>query len=241
MSEKKVVSRSVAIALGIICIVLIAGFGGAMLYTVTLLNDKNNQIDSLKTQISGKDSQISQLNTQISALNSTISSLNSQISQLNAIISNLASIAILIEPASVEKLAILQTFTVNVTVENCVDIYALQVDIRYDPQVLNVTSISAGTFLSSTGPTYHSETAQLLNVTPPTARVFFAETKLGESLPDASGNGTLLTITFQVLSQGSTQIQFFSYPGGGVSVGTYFEKRDLTVVLPALHSGSYGL
>jgi cell division protein FtsL len=87
--SKKMVRRSVAVALGIICIVLIAGFGGAMLHTVTLLNDKNNQIDSLNTQISSKDSQISQLNTQISTLNSTISSLNSQISQLNATLLNL--------------------------------------------------------------------------------------------------------------------------------------------------------
>ena len=62
---------------------------GATLYTVTLLNDKNNQIDSLNTQISSKNSQISQLNTQISDQNSTISSLNSQISQLNATVLNL--------------------------------------------------------------------------------------------------------------------------------------------------------
>jgi cell division protein FtsL len=87
--SKKMVRGSVAVALGIICIVLIAGFGGAMLYTVTLLNDKNNQIDLLNTQISSKDSQISQLNTQISDQNSTISSLNSQISQLNATVLSL--------------------------------------------------------------------------------------------------------------------------------------------------------
>jgi uncharacterized coiled-coil protein SlyX len=87
--SKKMVRRSVAVVLGMICIVLIAGFGGAMLYTVTLVNDKNNQLDSLNTRISSKDSQISQLNTQISDQNSTISSLNSQISQLNATVLNL--------------------------------------------------------------------------------------------------------------------------------------------------------
>jgi hypothetical protein len=146
---------------------------------------------------------------------------------------------IMIEPENVGGLAVNNTFTVNVTVQNCTDIYAVQVDIRYDPQVLNVTSISEGTFLGSTGPTYHNETAQLLNATPPTARVFFIDTKLGDTLPDASGNGTLFTITFQVLSQGSTQIQFFSYPGGGVSAGTYFEKRDLIEIRPELQNGSY--
>jgi hypothetical protein len=45
----KVVRRSVANALGIICIILIGGLGGAMLYTVTLLNDKDKQIASFVT------------------------------------------------------------------------------------------------------------------------------------------------------------------------------------------------
>jgi hypothetical protein len=148
--------------------------------------------------------------------------------------------AIMIEPENVGHLAVNSTFTVNVTAQNCTDIYAVQVDVRYDPQVLNVTSISEGTFISSTGPTYHNETAQLLNATPPTARVFFVDTKLGQNLPDANGNGTLLTITFQVLSVGSTQIQFFPYPGNRVSVGTYFEKRDYTEITPELNNGSYG-
>jgi uncharacterized coiled-coil protein SlyX len=91
MSEiepKKMVRRSVAVALGIICIVVVAGLAGVFAYYI---NDKNSTISSLNTQISNKDSQISQLNAQISDQNSTISSLNStlanadsQISQLNS-------------------------------------------------------------------------------------------------------------------------------------------------------------
>jgi uncharacterized coiled-coil protein SlyX len=79
MSEKKMVRRSVAIALGIICIALVAGLAGAFAYYV---NRENNTISSLNTQISGKDTQISQLNTQISDQNNTISSLNSQLAIL---------------------------------------------------------------------------------------------------------------------------------------------------------------
>jgi hypothetical protein len=147
---------------------------------------------------------------------------------------------IIIEPGNVGHLAVNDTFAVNVTVQNCTDIYAVQVDIRYDPRVLNVTNISEGTFLSSTGPTFHNETAQLLNTIPLTARIFFVDTKISTNLPDASGNGTLFAITFRVLSEGSTQINFISYPGGNVSVGTYFEKRDLTVIIPEFNDGSYG-
>jgi hypothetical protein len=43
MSEKKVVRRSVAIALGIICIILIAGLGGAMAYYTMTINNKNTE------------------------------------------------------------------------------------------------------------------------------------------------------------------------------------------------------
>jgi prefoldin subunit 5 len=86
MSEKKMVSRGVFVALGIICIILIAGLAGAFAYYVT---GKNNTISSLNTQVSSKDSQISQLNAQIWDKNNTIFTLNSQIAQLNSSVTNL--------------------------------------------------------------------------------------------------------------------------------------------------------
>lgn len=89
--SKRIVGRSVAVALGIICIVLVAGFGGAMLYTVTLLNDKNNQIDSLNNQISTLNSTISSLNSQITQLNSDISNLQNQVASQNSTINQLTS------------------------------------------------------------------------------------------------------------------------------------------------------
>jgi peptidoglycan hydrolase CwlO-like protein len=103
---KKMVSRNVAIALGIICIILVAGLAGAFAY---YLNDKNNTISSLNTQISSKDSQISQLNSQISDENNTISSLNTRISQLrssvfqNQVFSDNATIAGLQKIANLQE------------------------------------------------------------------------------------------------------------------------------------------
>ena len=103
MSEKKVVSRKVAIALGIVCIVLLVLLVGNM-YTLnsqilslnsqveSLQNEnsslkseisaKNNTIASLNSQITEKDNTISSLNSQIVTKDSQISTLNSQISQL---------------------------------------------------------------------------------------------------------------------------------------------------------------
>jgi hypothetical protein len=53
MSEvepKKMVSRSVAIALGIICIILAVSLVGAFAYYMPTINDKDNTISSLKSQ-----------------------------------------------------------------------------------------------------------------------------------------------------------------------------------------------
>jgi len=48
---KKVVSRNFAIALGIICIILIAGLGGAMAYYTTAINNKQSELDSANKTI----------------------------------------------------------------------------------------------------------------------------------------------------------------------------------------------
>ena len=48
---RRVVGRNVAIALGIVCILLIAGLGGAMAYYTMTINDKNSKIDSINAQL----------------------------------------------------------------------------------------------------------------------------------------------------------------------------------------------
>jgi hypothetical protein len=147
--------------------------------------------------------------------------------------------AIGIEPESIGRLSINDTFTVNVTVEKCLSIFAVQVDIRYDPQVLNATNIPEGPFLSSTGSSTFliRNESQLFTTEPSVARIFFADSKqLGT--PDPSGGGVLFSITFRVISTGSTQLQIFPV-NSDRSQGTYFLTRDLTEIIPDLHSGSY--
>lgn len=85
MSEiepKKMIRRGVAVALGIICIILVACLGGLMAYYTFAISDrdntissKNNQIDSLNTQISRKNSQISQLNSNLTNLQNQVNNL----------------------------------------------------------------------------------------------------------------------------------------------------------------------
>lgn len=85
MGEKKVMSRRVAIALGIVCVSLLALLVGNV-YTLS------SQIASLSSQISEKNSQIEALNSQIADKDDTISLLNSQIAELQDQIESLKSV-----------------------------------------------------------------------------------------------------------------------------------------------------
>jgi len=75
MSEKKVVGRNVAIALGIICVVLAVGLVGAIANYTSIISGKDNAIASLNSQITEKDSEITSLNLQIGNLTSQNSQL----------------------------------------------------------------------------------------------------------------------------------------------------------------------
>ena len=61
MNSGKVVNRNIAIALGVICVVLIAGLTGAVINYTGIINDKDSQIQTLTNQIIDKNSQISNL------------------------------------------------------------------------------------------------------------------------------------------------------------------------------------
>jgi len=156
-----------------------------------------------------------------------------------------APTAIRVEPEKVGKLNVGDTFVVNVTVENCVNVYAVQVDLRYDPTVLNATDVVEGPFLPSfrnTLPLINRAT-NFVDSQPRIDGVYFADSLMGYgSGSDASGNGVLLTITFKVVGQGSTGLQLFPRDTTKVNniEGTYFLDRNKNNILPELHNGSYG-
>jgi hypothetical protein len=75
-TQKKVVNRTMVIALGLTCLILAAGLVGSIAVYMPMVNN-------LQSQITEKDNTISSLNNTISSLNNTISSLNNTISSLN--------------------------------------------------------------------------------------------------------------------------------------------------------------
>jgi len=93
MIDKKIVRKSVAIALRIICIILVAGLGGAMAYYMMAINNKNSQLNTLtnennqlQTWLDGNMTSLIRreiwLADNITHYNSQINSLNSQITGL---------------------------------------------------------------------------------------------------------------------------------------------------------------
>jgi len=81
---RKVVRRSVAIALGIMCIILVAGIGGAMIYDTMTINNKNNEVNSQKIAINQLNATIVEQNDTISQLSTDLTNLQNQINQLIA-------------------------------------------------------------------------------------------------------------------------------------------------------------
>jgi len=93
VSEKKVVSRKVAIALGIICVILAVGLVGAVTNYTSVINGKcsqiqtlTNQKNQLQTWLNGNKTLLNQIKTwlqgNITYYESQIASLNSQITNL---------------------------------------------------------------------------------------------------------------------------------------------------------------
>jgi predicted PurR-regulated permease PerM len=62
MSEKKVVSRNTAIAMGIVCIILAVGLVGAVANYTSIISEKENTIASLDSEIISLQNQINDLN-----------------------------------------------------------------------------------------------------------------------------------------------------------------------------------
>ena len=62
MSQKKVVSRNIAVGTGALCVVLLISLVGVTVEYASMLNDKDSQIRDLNSQISALQAQIAELN-----------------------------------------------------------------------------------------------------------------------------------------------------------------------------------
>ena len=148
-------------------------------------------------------------------------------------------------PTQIGNLEAGDYFSVNVSAENCTNIYAVQVDIHYDPTVLKPVAITPASifkfpFIIKNESNIWDEYSNLTYNGPTYGQVYYVATRALPDVAGINGEALLFTVTFQVISDGSSAIQLIQYPGGGVGTGTYFLTPQLVEVVPQLYSANYG-
>jgi hypothetical protein len=143
------------------------------------------------------------------------------------------------------------SFTVNVSALNCTDIYAVQVDIHYDPTVLKLDGITSTSLFqfpfNLTESNIFDEMANLTYNGPTYGQILYIASRndlLGPS--GLNGDFLLFTVAFTVISYDSSSIQLIPYPGGSSTQGTYLmtpipsPTTGYVEVIPQLYSANYG-
>ena len=100
------------------------------------------------------------------------------------------------------------TFNMQLVVSNVNDLYSAPMQINYDPNTLQVTSVSAGDFLSRDG-----QPVALVHREDPNAGLITFTATRPPGTGGVSGSGVLLTVTFLAKSPGQSSV-VVSRPGG---------------------------
>jgi hypothetical protein len=110
-----------------------------------------------------------------------------------------------VEPANT-AVDVGQTFSVNVSIANAVDLYALQFDIGFDPSVLSANTVTEGPLLATGGTTFFIE-GGIDNLAGTIANT--ADTLVG-IVPGVTGSGLLATVSFKAIAAGTSPITIFN-------------------------------
>jgi hypothetical protein len=114
------------------------------------------------------------------------------------------SAIIAIEPAEVLDVSAGETFKVNLTVTNVANLYGWQVNITFNPGVLNVASTDEGPFLKQV-----NETVVMKRVSNDGGFLLLSSSfTVPFPTQGATGSGLLATVTFTVTGQGASSLDF---------------------------------
>ena len=94
------------------------------------------------------------------------------------------------------------TFTLNLNAENITDLAGWQVDVAFDPNVLEAVEVTEGDFLKSEGDDTFFQGGTIDNTAGKITGIFAVR----QSASGASGTGTLLSVTFMAKAGGETQV-----------------------------------
>ena len=106
-----------------------------------------------------------------------------------------------------------ETFTVDVKIANVRGLWAYEFKLKWEPDLLDVTSVTEGPFLNAEG-TYNTFfVPKIWNEPDPmglSGYIYIACTLMGEPrTAEASGNGTLATVEFRVLKTGNCTLDLY--------------------------------
>src|ERR1022692_4762920 len=104
-----------------------------------------------------------------------------------------------ISPGSTD-VSVNQVFTLPVDIAGVSDLYAFQFDLAFDPTILQLLSVSEGSFLPSAGSTFFIP-GDIDNIGGDA--ISNADTLVGD-IPGASGDGDLVDFTFQAINPGAS-------------------------------------
>lgn len=144
-----------------------------------------------------------------------------------------ATTLLALEPSQVEEVATGATFAVSVTITDVNDLYGWQVNMTFNPQVLNVESVVEGPFLNQ-----QNETVFIKRIEN-SAGFMGVSATFNVPYPEhgVSGSGLLCTITFVVMSGGSSSIQFNE---GGTKLKTVIGGSVVSITDFTTENGSFG-
>lgn len=109
---------------------------------------------------------------------------------------------IYIDPAEIKNVNVGNTFDVDINVKEVEDLYAYELKLGYDTDILDVDNIASSTFLNE--PT--NEIKKMIDEE--NGFLWYAETSINPAEPK-SGSGTLATVTFKVKDSGTSSLDLY--------------------------------
>ncbi len=105
------------------------------------------------------------------------------------------------------------TFTLDLSARNVIDLAGWQFDIAFDPAVLEAVEVNEGDFLKEGGGTTFFQKGTIDNTTGKITKLSSA--RLNED--GVSGTGTLLSVTFSAKAGGETQLSLHNFQLGSIT------------------------
>jgi ATP-dependent Zn protease len=124
------------------------------------------------------------------------------------------------------------TIDVQLTIENVQNLFAWNLNLTWNPTVLNLTNVKEGPFLSNTGSTLFTWSSSISPTSRSQGYIDSVACTLLEAT-SANGNGILATLSFQVLSTGVSQLSIT-----GTQLASPSKSGVMQFITATLNSGT---